>query len=539
MKKLVGALALGAGLALAVPAAVPAAHAATPKNTLIQASHIDDIITLDPAEMYELSTYEVNGNVYENLVAINPHNTGEILHKAAESWSVSDDGKTYTFKLRPGMKFQSGNPVTAADVVYSFQRLTALNKAPAFLIQDNFGITPDNMKDTLQAVDPLTFKMTVDKAYAPSFVINVLCATNFAIVDSQLLKSKEAKQADGTNDWGNGWLKTNSAGSGPFMITQWKPNEVITMEANPNWYGPKPKLKRVVWRHIAEESSQRLLLESGDVDIARNLSADQLDGLRAKGGFVTTATAQNTNLYAGLNTKNQYLSNPKVREAIRYLVDYDGLEKTALREGWIINQTFLPNGVLGFVDSRPYKLDIAKAKALLTEAGYPNGFPLTVNVASTEQSRMDIAQSLQSTFAKVGIQLKILASDQKTVITTYRARKHDIALLTWGVDYFDPNTNMSFVVNTDNSDKPASKPLAWRNGWMDEAFNKQAAELKMERDTDKRMAGYQAMIKEWQPISPFAMMYQQNWVAALSPKVKNFFIGPSNEMTQYLTVSKQ
>ena len=146
---------------------------------------------------------------------------------------------------------------------------------------------------------------------------------------------------------------------------------------------------------------------------------------------------------------------------------------------------------------------------------------------------------MQSTFAKAGIQLKILASDQKTVITTYRARKHDIALLTWGVDYFDPNTNMSFVVNTDNSDKPASKPLAWRNGWMDEAFNKQAAELKMERDTDKRKAGYQAMIEAWQPISPFVMMYQQNWVAALSPKVKNFFIGPSNEMTQYLTVSKE
>ena len=535
MKKLLAALALGIGCALALPAA----HAATPQDTLIEAIHLDDMISLDPAEMYELSTYEVNGNVYENLVAINPHNTGQILHKAAESWTVSDDGKTYTFKLRPGMKFQSGNPVTADDVVYSFQRLTALNKAPAFLIQDNFGITPDNMKDTLVAVDPLTFKMIVDKAYAPSFVINVLCATNFAIVDSKLLKSKEAKQADGTNDWGNGWLKTNSAGSGPFMITQWKPNEVITMEANPNWYGPKPKLKRVVWRHIAEESSQRLLLESGDVDIARNLSADQLDGLRAKGGFVTTATAQNTNLYMGLNTKNQYLSNPKVRQAIRYLVDYDGLVKTALREDWIINQTFLPNGVLGFVDSHPYTLDIAKAKALLTEAGYPNGFPLTVNVASTEQSRMDIAQSMQSTFAKVGIQLKILASDQKTVITTYRARKHDIALLTWGVDYFDPNTNMSFVVNTDNSDKPASKPLAWRNGWMDEAFNKQAAELKMERDTDKRKAGYQAMIKAWQPISPFVMMYQQNWVAALSPKVKNFFIGPSNEMTQYLTVSNE
>ena len=194
---------------------------------------------------------------------------------------------------------------------------------------------------------------------------------------------------------------------------------------------------------------------------------------------------------------------------------------------------------MGFVDSRPFKLDIDKAKALLAEAGYPNGFPITVNVASTEQSRMDIAQSMQATFAKVGIQLKILASDQKTVITAYRARKHDMALLTWGIDYFDPATNMSFVVNLDNADDAKSKPLAWRNGWIDPELNAKAAALKMERDADKRKAGYQAMIEEWQPISPFAMMYQQNWVAALSPKVKNFFIGPSNEMTQYLTVYKE
>jgi peptide/nickel transport system substrate-binding protein len=261
--------------------------------------------------------------------------------------------------------------------------------------------------------------------------------------------------------------------------------------------------------------------------------------VRKKGGFEFTETPQTSNLYAGLNTKNQYLANPKVREALRYLVDYDGLAKTALRGGWIVNQTFLPNGLMGYVDSKPYKLDVEKAKALLAEAGYPNGFPLTINVASTEQPRMDTAQSMQENFAKAGIQLKILASDQKTVITTYRARKHDIALLTWGIDYFDPATNMAFVVNTDNSDTPKSKPLAWRNGWMNEDFNKQAAALLMETDGAKRKAGYQAMILAWQPISPFIMMFQENKVAALSPKVKNFFIGPSPEMTQYDTVEKQ
>ncbi len=246
------------------------------------------MITLDPAEMYELSTYEVTGNVYDTLVAINGRNTSQVLHKAALSWTVSDDGKTYTFKLRPNQKFASGNPLTAADVVYSYQRLTALNKSPAFLIQD-LGITPDNMNTTLKAVDDLTFQMTVDQAYAPSFVINKLCATNFAIVDSVLLEV-EGSQAGRRHQRLGQWLAEDRFRRipVPIAITEWKPNEVVIIEANPNYWGPKPKLKRIVWRYIAEEASQRLLLESGDVDIARNLSADQLDGVRQKGGFKFT-----------------------------------------------------------------------------------------------------------------------------------------------------------------------------------------------------------------------------------------------------------
>src|SRR5262249_61399087 len=113
--------------------------------------------------------------------------------------------------------------------------------------------------------------------------------------------------------------------------------------------------------------------------------------------------------------------------------------------------------------------------------------------------------------------------DQKTVITAYRARKHDMALLTWGIDYFDPATNMSFVVNLDNADDAKSKPLAWRNGWMNPELNDKAAALKMERDADKRKAGYQAMIQSRQDLYPFAMMYQQSLVAPMSPQVRTFF----------------
>jgi peptide/nickel transport system substrate-binding protein len=244
-------------------------------------------------------------------------------------------------------------------------------------------------------------------------------------------------------------------------------------------------------------------------------------------------------MYMGLNCKNPYLTKPKVREALRWLIDYQGMEKTILRSNYIINQTFLPNTFFGYVDSNPYRLDVEKAKALLAEAGVTDGFSLNVSVSSTHQDRMDIAQSVQATFAKAGINLDIQASDSKTALTTYRARKHDIYIGTWGVDYFDPNTNMVFVVNRDNSDDAGSKPLAWRNSWQDKELTAKADALLVEKDRAKRKDGYQDLIREWQPKSCFAMMFQQILVAAHTPALKGFFIGPTAETTLYVGVSKE
>jgi peptide/nickel transport system substrate-binding protein len=514
-------------------AAPPSGVCKIPPDTLIQAWRFDDIISMDPAELFEISAYEIVGNMYDTLYTVNPKKTDEILPRAAEEWSVADDGKTYTFKLKPDMKFHNGDPVTAHDVAYSFRRLAAMDMGPAFLIQD-LGITKENMNQNLKAVDDLTFQMIVDENYSPSYVINVICASNFSIINS---KTAKAHEKDG--DWGNNYLKTNSAGSGPFMLRRWRPDELIIVEANPDYHGGAPALKRLVWRHVAEESSQRLLLESGDVDIARNLSSDQLESLEKKGGYNIVEGARTTSMYMGMNVKHPQLANEKVREAIRWLIDYRGMVETIIRGKYIINQTFLPNTFMGYVDSNPYGLDVEKAKKLLAEAGYPDGgFTIKASVSSTHQDRMDIAQSVQATLAKAGITMEILATDSKTALTTYRARKHDVYIGTWGVDYFDPNTNMVFVVNRDNSDDPKSKPLTWRNSWQNKEFNKRADALLLEKDSQVRKNGYQQLIEDWQPVSCFAMMFQQIQRAALLPTVKNFFIGPTAETTLYLEVEK-
>ncbi|RVP15850.1 ABC transporter substrate-binding protein, partial [Sinorhizobium meliloti] len=157
-------LAASAALAMAMGAAQPA-FAETPKDTLVEGFAFDDIITMDPGEAFELSTAEMTSNTYSLLVRLDLNDTSKVVGDLAESWTVSDDGLTYTFKLKSGMKFASGNPITAEDVAYSFERAVKLDKSPAFILTQ-FGLTGDNVTEKAKAADAETFVFTVDQPYA-------------------------------------------------------------------------------------------------------------------------------------------------------------------------------------------------------------------------------------------------------------------------------------------------------------------------------------------------------------------------------------
>ncbi len=211
----------GAAVFAALLAAAPAL-AATPKDTLVQAWMIDDIISLDPAEIFEISTTEIAGNTYERLIGYDLDDVSKIFGVVAESWTVSDDGKTITFKIREGRKFASGNPITAADVEFSLQRAVLLDKSPAFII-NQFGITKDNVKDAIKATGEYTLDFTMDRPYAPSFALYALTSSVASVVDKKLVMEHEAN-----GDFGYEWLKTHYAGSGPFTIRDWRANRAIS-----------------------------------------------------------------------------------------------------------------------------------------------------------------------------------------------------------------------------------------------------------------------------------------------------------------------
>ena len=522
-----------AALAVAAAFALPVnLLAATPKDTLVVAWAMDDIITMDPGEAFEISAGEIMGNSYDRLLRYDVNDPSKLLPDLASKWTVSPDDKTYTFEIKRGVKFASGNPLTAEDVAYSLQRAVILDKTPAFILTQ-FGFTKDNVKDKIRVVDSHTLVLQTDKPYAPTFVLNCLTANVASIVDKKLVQANEK-----SGDMGYAWLKTNFAGSGPMKLREWRANEIVALERNDNYHGPKSKLARVIYRHIKEAATQRLLLEKGDADIARNLSPEDLNAMASNKNIKTTATPKGTVYYMGLNQKNPNLAKPEVREAMKWLVDYDSIGKTLIKNIGVVHQNFLPVGLLGASTVNPYKLDVAKAKALLSKAGLPNGFKVTIDMRTT-QPVQGITENFQQTAKQAGIEIEIIPGDGKQTLTKYRARTHDMYIGQWGADYWDPHTNAdTFARNPDNSDAPKSKPLAWRNAWDIPELTKQADAAVLERDAKKRKVMYEKMQADFRKTSPFIMLYQQIEVAAFRSNVKDLKIGPTSDSTYMFKVSK-
>jgi peptide/nickel transport system substrate-binding protein len=509
-----------------------AAWADTPKDTVVMAKQIDDIISLDPGEVFEFSGGEVDGNAYERLVYYDLKNVAKMYGALAETYGVGDDGKTYTFKLRTGIKFSTGNVLTSADVVYSIQRAVIMDKTPGFILTQ-FGFTKDNVKDRVRAPDAATVVLETDKKYAPSFFYYCLTAAVASIVDAATVKQHEEN-----GDFGNGWLKQHSAGTGPYVIRSWNANESYVLDANPNYHGTAPLTPHVFVRHVKEPATQRLLLEKGDVDYARDLGKDELEAIGKNPDIAFDKGVKGAITYLGLNQKNQYLKKPEVVEALKYLVDYDSIVENVLKGIRVVHQSFLPVGFLGAIDEKPYHYDLAKAKGLLAKAGLADGFSVTMDVRG-QYPWADIAQVLQATWAQAGIKVELIQGDGKQVITKYRARNHEIVILDWGPDYQDPHTNaQTFASNFDNSDSSTTKTLAWRNSWDIPEMSKKTQAAVEEFDAEKRATLYQELQREHQKVSPFVIMVQQIEVAAHRKGVDGFVVGPGNDNNWYSGIKK-
>ncbi len=488
-------------------------------DTLVQAWNIGQIASLDPAEASAPPALEIVGNSYERLIGFDPKDASKLVGVVADSWDISADGKTLTFRVRKGLSFASGNPVSAEDAVFSLQRAVMLEKSRVSIL-NQLGLKKDNVGNRVRQTGEYTFDVELDQAFAPSLVLSSFTTPVASIVDKALLLQNE-KDAD----LGHGWLRTNFAGSGPFSILAWDAEKEIVLERNDRYWGDAPKIKRIVYRHVPDASDQRLLLEGGEVDIARTLDPDGVKALRTNPDIQVQSGLKGAIYYLGLNQKNPNLARPQVRRALKFLVDYEGLANTVLGGGVVVHQSFLPRGFLGALEETPYSLNVAQAKALLKEAGLEDGFELNMYVADSAEIGA-IAQSIQQTFSEAGVAVELDPLVIREVRERTMVRKHDLYIGRWVPDFQDPHAGAAaFARNLDNADNAPSKPLAWRNTWNIPVMTATTNAAALERDNAKRAEIYLELQQEHQRISPFVIMFQAVERAALRKNINGFVIG--------------
>lgn len=517
--------------ALAAPALARGARAQIPARALVVAKAIDDLISLDPAQTFEFTGGEIVANLYDRLVQYDIEDPTRLQPGLAESWRVSDDSKTITFTLRAA-QFASGNPVRPEDVVFSFHRVIRLNKAPAFILAQ-LGWNAGNVEQLIRKTGTRDVAVTFTGDYSAGFVLNALGARPAAIVDEV-----EAMRNARDGDFGNAWLGQNSAGSGPYRLTRRAPNETVVLSANPRHFRGPPALEQVIWRHVPEPGTQRLMLERGDADIARDLGPDEIDAA-GRAGMRVARFPQATIHFFTLNLRHERLRNPALWEAMRYLVDYEGITGRLLRGQGRVHQAFLPAGFPGAVTDTPFRLDVPRAREILARAGLEAGVAAEMDVISGAPF-MDIAQSLQATLAQANIRITLVPGTAAQVISKYRARNHQMMLIYWNPDFMDPHSNAkAFAYNTNNADDAPQSTTTWRNSWHIPELSERTQAALVERDPARRVQMYEALQRDVMRQSPFVIMFQAQAAVAMRGLVQGYRQGITNDLIHYRGVSKQ
>ena len=484
------------------------AFSGTPKNIFVAAESVD-AVSLDPAVAYEFSSVNVCMNLYDTLIVYDAGDFSVAKPGLAEKWEVSSDGLIWTFYLRKGIKFASGNELTADDVVYSFKRAMAINKGPAWILQES-------VKD-IKAVDKYTVAITIKEPSA--YFISTLYNPVAAAVDSKVVKAHEKN-----GDWGEGWLTDHSAGSGPFTLNKWERNVSIVLDRNPKYWGTAPKLKKVIIRDIKEANTQKMMLEKGEVDMAFGLTSEmKLD--EEKNPDIKFAKGVNLRIgYLGMNTLMKPLDNVKVRQAIRYAIDYNSIVNKLAKGLGIRMEGVIIKGLLGYVPSLGiYEYNPTKAEELMKEAGYEKGFEITLTTSSGPSSMglilEDLGALVQANLAKIGIKVKLQFLAGSAYLQLYRGKKTQLNIGVWGADYPDPH---NFVQPFGHTGGSIAKRLSYSNPELDKIIDEAAVEI----NSAKRVELYTKAQKILCEVGPYAFLMQPRAIIPLRTNVEGYVYDP-------------
>lgn len=503
MKKLLSCLLIGAVMltgaacgasgssTVASSAAAPAAAvAAVPvEDGLLRVAALYDISTMDVAQTTD--NYMVPMNIFDRLFESEVQSDGStaIVPSLCESYSVSEDGLTYSFTLREGIVFSNGSALTASDVQYSFERLLTAGGVNDDVPLEVLGgaALQSGESDTLEGfsvVDELHFDITL--AAANAGFIAELTGPAMSIVDKETTQSAAAF----------GLKCEDTIGTGAYKVTEWVVNDHYTLEYNDKYWGEEPSVKKVIVSIIPDSSTQNLMYQNGELDI---IDLESLDSSIVDATYKTlyadkiVVSSRVGLTYFALNANNEYLSDVNVRKALQAAIDVEAIVASIYGGDAIVENGIIPQGVWGFnseLDRPAY--DPAAAKALLDEAGYAEGeihFELAMDSSASGNTQL-VYQVIQQQLQAIGINAEIKSYDESSWLDLRKSGEMDSFVANWTMDYNDPANIMYTFFGS--PEKTAIRSL----NYADEAVMARVAAASGITDDEARMAEYQALEKK-------------------------------------------
>lgn len=475
------------------------------RRVLIIASG-QDIPNFDPHIATGYSASMLLRNTYDSLVRVEGNPPQPVPHLAA-SWSSTPDGLTWTFKLDPAARFQDGTPVTAEDVAWSFRRLLRLNRGNAWMIQGI--VTPDG----IAAPDAQTVVFRLASPFAAFLqVLPWAWVANRKLVEANL----------GSDD-GQTFLRTTLAGSGPFRVRRAEAGNLYELERRPDaWKSGGGNLSGAIWRIVRETTTQRLLIQRGEVHIAVDLTSEDMDALKDRPGVVRVIEPEYRTFSIKMNTRHGPMADVELRKAVSYATNYQAILDAAGYADLMVGP--LPNGILGHdAKLEVYRTDLAKAREHLARSKSPNGgIKLTmVHVSGLDQQRRWALVMLDS-LKQLNIELEIKPMVWPDMVAACRSPETfpDLFPVYQTANYGDPD-NIAFAAYH------SSRNGNWQNAvYGDPEVDRLIVAGRKEPDPAKRVAIYGAFQKKVVADAPDIFGVLEKRKLALRDSVQGFRFVP-------------
>ncbi|MEN6370118.1 MAG: ABC transporter substrate-binding protein [Thermotogota bacterium] len=472
-----------------------------PADTLVIGMNHDPIIDFAPERVYELEDMFILEQVYDQLVNFTGGEDAfkEVKPGLAESWEVSEDGLTWTFHVRQGVRFHSGNEVNADAVVFSFQRALDRHQAPIWIMEQ---FVPT--KDMIQRVDDYTVSITTK---APIGEMLFAAAFGYQGIGCVLDPAVIQEHATGDDPLAAKWVAEHDAGSGPFTIAEWVKRDRIVLTAFDDYWQGAPQLRRIIIKDLPEPTAQKLALERGDIDVAWNLLPEMIVELRSKEGIrVVESSSSFSYHYLAMNFGCEPLSHIEVRQAIRWALDYNAITDGIMAGSAVKNQSIVPVGMFSHLDLS-YAQNLDKARELMAKAGYAGGFDVEL-ITRTDQPFTDIAAQIQQDLKKINIRVKITTMVWAEVLKVFRARTHQLLLARGSLDYADPSGAATMMAHCRVlGDDAEVKQMAWRCMYCPSGLADWVEEAAAEQDPRRREVLYKAIQALVLEEGPFVMLH--------------------------------